>query len=95
MTKAKLLLMLLFSFLWIGDTAFTIAFVNALGLTAEANPMMRHVIANFGYVGFACIKASVLAFWLYIGRFAHWSIHLILTLIMVPVVYMGLSMALM
>lgn len=42
--------------LWILDTVFTLMFVGEHGLMAEANPLIRYVLAHTGPAGFVCVK---------------------------------------
>lgn len=85
--------MLAFSVLWAADTVATMEFVSTLGLEAEANPLIRKVIAAYGFGGFAAVKAAALLFWLGVGKHAHLLLHVALIAIMVPVVFVGLALA--
>lgn len=89
----KRVLSALFAALWLLDTAATISFVATLGAQAEANPLMRLAIQEFGIGGFAGIKAAVLTGWLSVGDRAHVAIHWGLLVLMAPVVYFGSLMA--
>lgn len=89
----KLFLFIVFAVLWTLDTIFTVIFVGKYGLSAEGNPLMRWVIAEWSPAGFAALKIGLLMFWACVCNKAHIVIHIFFVLIMLPVVWMGFQMA--
>lgn len=85
----KYVLTLAFGTLWMLDTLFTAEFVREQGLQMEANPIVAWVIATYGINTFIVWKLVVLAVWfLLFNKVSIW-VHIVLTALMLPVVYMG------
>lgn len=89
----KAFLAAMFASLWLLDTAATVSSVQEFGLDAEANPLMRWLIAAAGLHGFALTKAGILTFWLSLHQRAHVVIHWGLLALMAPIALMGMVMA--
>ena len=93
--------LLIFSWLWLLDTVFTTVFVSNLGLEAEANPIIRNVMAYWGFGGFWLLKALILSGWVLINGLYKDTykkeldpiINICLVLLMIPVVLAGGIMA--
>ena len=81
---------ILFMALWFADTLVTVLFVSLLGVEAEANPVMRSLIENYGLIAFVLVKLGVLAFWFTVASHIKWWLNSILCIIMTPVVIMGI-----
>ena len=79
----------LFTVLWVADLLLTVQFVGVHGLRAEANPIMRWALGTCGVAGFATLKMVALYFWLCVEKYGPLILNVLLTLIMVPVVYLG------
>lgn len=86
-------LTVLFTLLWTCDTIFTIIFTYHGGLDLEANPLMRQLIMEYGYVGFVAIKLATLTLWLIFASRAKIWVHVLLNVIMVCPVILGGIMA--
>lgn len=76
---------LLFSLLWILDTAFTVMGVQRFGLDSEWNPIMRSLL-SVGPAYFILIKLFVLAGFLFLYKNIHTTIWVLLTLVLLPVI---------
>lgn len=92
MTENKLVLTAMFSVLWACDTVLTLKFTRTLGLEAEANPVMRLTLDEWGMYGFVAVKLFVLLLWLSVARKAATEIHVAICAIMSLVVIMGCRM---
>jgi hypothetical protein len=86
-------LFIFFSWLWIIDVVSTIQFVSVFGLESEANPVMQQVLLTFGPAGFVALKLGILLFWASLFKHASEWIGLFLFLVMIPVSFMGLVVA--
>lgn len=86
-------LLAIFIVLWIMDCIATIVFVSQHGITAEANPLMRITIDHGGMFGFMAVKAIVLIPLIGLHKHIRSWIYAGLIAIMIPVVYMGMHMA--
>lgn len=83
------------------DAAATAVFVSKLGLEAEANPMMRSIIATHGFAGmFAAKLAGICLYWCVMhyhkSKHGHeyplWPEYLIFA-VMFPVCAVGMFLA--
>lgn len=86
-------LLLVFSLFWLADTVFTLMFVGALGLEAEANPLVRGLMQRFGPMGLITFKVAAIIPLVAIHRHVPTWVYSALILIMLPVVYFGGKMA--
>lgn len=87
------ILLVIFILLWVLDTLFTTLFVDRLGLEAEANPIIRFIIQNYGFVSFLIFKFVVLIPIILLRHHVSNWILVLLNLIMFPVVILGGIMA--
>lgn len=83
------------------DAAATAVFVSKMGLAAEANPFMRHVIETSGFAGMFLVKVvGLMLYWTAMiwykeargHEYPMWP-ELLLCVVMVPVCIMGVVMA--
>jgi len=88
----RLILLLIFLWLWMLDTAFTLVFVTKHGLMAEANPIMRELL-NMGYGYFVVVKAALATLIAMIHEHIPTWAYVAINIVLIPVTIMAGIMA--
>lgn len=81
----------IFTLVWLMDFVLTVAFTIKLGVDMEANPVVKWVIMELGYLGFALFKLITWLAWKRLYEEAHWIITAIFVTITSVAVILSLN----